>query len=106
MKIKRFTAAAVLAFSATVLTAGVVGAEPVAVEPAPPVTEPVYDPAIDDPVMHQCNAIIGALVGGVIGGSLSAVPGAAIGAAIGAAVGWSLLYPPGPPLACWRPSEN
>lgn len=107
MRIKRFVATAVLSVAAMVTTVGIAGAEPVEVEPAPPaVSAPVDDPApAEDPnvPMHQCNALLGALVGGVIGGTLSALPGAAIGAGIGALIGWSLLYPPGPPLACWQP---
>ncbi|MBL1076811.1 hypothetical protein JK358_20655 [Nocardia sp. 2] len=86
-------------------TVGVAGAqqadEPLNVDPAPAVVTPVEDP---DVTMHQCNALLGALVGGVIGGTASALPGALIGAAIGAAIGWTLLYPPGPPLACWEPN--
>lgn len=103
MKIKRFAATAVLAIGVTAFTTGVAGAIPLD-EPAPPgpaVTAPIEEP---DATMHQCNALIGALVGGVIGGTASALPGALIGAAIGAAIGWSLLYPPGPPLACWQPT--
>ncbi|MFJ4654097.1 hypothetical protein ACIP5Y_22760 [Nocardia sp. NPDC088792] len=102
MKINRFTAAAVLAIGLTATTVGVAGAEPLDLtpEPGPSVTAPVDDP---DTTMHQCNAIIGALAGGLIGGTFSALPGALIGAGIGALIGWSLLYPPGPPLACWQP---
>lgn len=100
MKIKRLTATAVLAIGLTAATVGVAGAEPLDLEPGPAATAPVDDP---DVTLHQCNAILGALVGGVIGGTASALPGALIGAGIGALIGWSLLYPPGPPLACWTP---
>ncbi|MFB8006693.1 hypothetical protein [Nocardia sp. NPDC056000] len=116
MRIKRFTATAVLAIGVTVFTAtGVAGADPSVEGPNPDVGQsisiPVEDappPAagtVDDPdvTMHQCNAILGALTGGLIGGTFSALPGALIGAGIGALIGWSLLYPPGPPLACWQP---
>ncbi|GAB2509783.1 hypothetical protein [Nocardia heshunensis] len=109
MNVKRLTATTVMAFAATVITAGSGFADPLDLQPAPPapaVTTPDTNQPVDDPdvVMHQCNAILGALVGGVIGGTLSAFPGAAIGAAIGALVGWSQLTPPGPPLACWNPN--
>lgn len=107
MRIKRFVATAVLSIGAMVAALGVAGAEPVELDPAPAITAPVDNPAPveEDPQvpMHQCNALLGALVGGVIGGTASALPGALIGAGIGALIGWSLLYPPGPPLACWQP---
>ncbi|QLY29245.1 hypothetical protein [Nocardia huaxiensis] len=90
------------------VTAGIAGAQPLESPPqADPGISVVADPQpVEDPdtTMHQCNALIGALVGAAIGGTGSALPGALIGAAIGAAIGWSLLYPPGPPLACWQPT--
>ncbi|WP_157514358.1 hypothetical protein [Nocardia concava] len=107
MSVKRSTATALLAVAAsTLIAAGTANADPLEVDPAPSVTAPDTSQPVDDPdvTMHQCNAILGALVGGVIGGTLSAFPGAAIGAGIGALIGWSLLYPPGPPLACWQPN--
>ncbi|WP_405492108.1 hypothetical protein [Nocardia sp. NBC_00511] len=113
MKINRFTATAVLAIGATALSAGTAGADPATTDDPPGITveqspEAATPPAtnVDDPdvSMHQCNALLGALVGAAIGGSGSALPGALIGAAIGAAIGWTLLYPPGPPLACWNPN--
>ncbi|WP_330181534.1 hypothetical protein OHB26_34995 [Nocardia sp. NBC_01503] len=106
MTINRFTATAVLAIGATVLTGGIAAAEP-EVDPGPGISVQQADPVEDpDATMHQCNALLGALVGAAIGGTGSALPGALIGAAIGAAIGWSLLYPPGPPLACWQPAPN
>ncbi|MFC9995375.1 hypothetical protein [Nocardia sp. NPDC127526] len=113
MRIKRFTATAVLAIGAVFLTVGVAGADSdglpvtdpsgVAIQEntAPPGADPV-DAAEQELITRQCNALIGALVGGVIGGTGSALPGALIGAAIGAAVGYTMTYPPGPPLGCWQ----
>ncbi|MEC3952672.1 hypothetical protein VMT65_06485 [Nocardia sp. CDC153] len=99
-----------LAVGITALSAGVAAADQgqpagIDVDPAPSATAPAAPQQVEDPdiTMHQCNAILGALTGGLIGGTLSALPGAAIGAGLGALIGWSLLYPPGPPLACWQP---
>ncbi|MFI6867329.1 hypothetical protein [Nocardia sp. NPDC050406] len=113
MEIKRFAATAALAFCATAFTVGIANADPgvsggdvagISVQDENARVD-VATPE-DDLAMRQCNAVIGALVGGVIGGTGSALPGALIGAGIGAAVGWTLNYPPGPPLACWQPSQD
>lgn len=117
MRIRRFTASAVLALGATVLTVGTAVADPAQsdpgpgiavqvdeVSPTPPAADTNVQPVDDFDVMRQCNAILGALVGGVIGGSGSALPGALIGAGIGALIGWTLITPPGPPLGCWQPA--
>lgn len=87
MRIRRFTATAVLAVGATVMTVGTAMADPAQSDPGPGITVQVDEvsptpPAadtgaqpVDDPdlTMHQCNAVIGALIGGVIGGAGSAL---------------------------------